>query len=160
MGESFYRSMPPYVSQDENYLCWAAALESWLRAVPHRPNMSQIDLLDEATQAGVVGSNGSLYKQGLVWISNKFHMTMKVFGKQKTLTSDYLVGKLKKKGYIYFVWNPLGQVAHTQVVWGVDSNTDVVAYMDPWQGEGWNSQYLSDYYWEDTVEFVVGYPSF
>jgi hypothetical protein len=87
-------------------------------------------------------------------------MTMKVFGKNKTLSSDYLVGKLKKKGYIYLVWNPLGSVAHSQVVFGVDSDSDFIAYMDPWQGEGSNGQYLSDYYWEDTVEFVVGYPSF
>jgi hypothetical protein len=66
MGESFYRSMPPYVRQDENYLCWAAALESWLGAVPNRARVNQVELLADATDAGLAGSNGSLYKQGLV----------------------------------------------------------------------------------------------
>lgn len=158
MGAAFYRSMPPYVSQSETYLCWAAALDSWLGAVPDRSRRNQVDLLAAAIEAGVVADNGSLLKKGLVWISANFDMTMKVFSKQKRLTVDYLLGRLKKKGYLYLVWNPGGDVAHCQVIWGVNPDFGALAYMDPWKGEGYNLRPVQEYYY-DAAEFVVGYPA-
>ena len=157
MAKDFYRGIPPAVSQSDGYLCWAAALESWLRAVPNRPYLLQTDLLDEAMQAGMVAANGSLLKRGLVWIAVTFRMDMKVFGKGKALTIDFLLKRLKQKGYIYLVWNPLGSVGHAQVIWGVSPTYGTLAYMDPWMGMGYNSRTLDEYYLS-TTEFVVGYP--
>jgi hypothetical protein len=157
MAKDFYRAMPPAVSQSEGYLCWAAALESWLRAVPGRPYLLRLDLLDEATQAGMVAANGSLLKRGLVWIAVKFRMDMKVFGKGKNLTIDFLLNRLKQRGYIYFIWSSLGSVGHAQVIWGVSATYGTLAYMDPWMGLGYNSRTLDEYYLSSN-EFVVGYP--
>ena len=156
---SYFLSMPPYVSQSDGHLCWAASLESWLGAVPNRKKFLQLDLLDEAIQRNLVTDDNSLKKKGLLWIGTTFGMTMKVFCKQKRLTAQYLLERLKKKGYVYLVWNPPGTMAHVQVIWGVNTNYESIAYMDPWHGEGYNSQSMDAYYDWGSAEFVVGYPT-
>ncbi len=163
MAKAYFLPMPKYVLQKDAQMCWAAALESWLDAVPGQPKYDQDFLLLEARVEGAATAKGSLIKKaGLLWLTNTYAMRFKVYPQSKRLETSDVLKRLKSNGYVYLVWNPithdsLNLMAHAQVVFGANADYDSLYYMDPWEGIGYDSQRIADYYL-DAAEFVLGYP--
>ena len=154
----FYRFQPPVISQGDQAICWAAALESWLKCVVwtfgaqqgtwsgpaakaehmEGANWSREILTTEQILkrfAEDIESNKSL-KPGaasLKVVAAQFGMDLDgITGNQ--LTYEYLMSKLKTRGHLYLTYFS-NVMRHAVVVYGV-STTDGVAVMDPFPDQG------------------------
>jgi hypothetical protein len=149
----YYRFDPPVITQGDAAICWAAALESWLKCVVRtfgeqrgewsgpaaraehiegatwiREIVSKEDLLKDF--ADDINANGSL-KPGASSIKIvAARVGMDLDAKTgDTLTYDYVMGRLREFGHLYVSYFS-AVMRHAVVVYGV-STTDGIAVMDP-----------------------------
>jgi Papain-like cysteine protease AvrRpt2 len=139
--ESFYKSLPRVVIQDNNKSCWAAVLESWLAILPNRTfRPSQQELLE--SYPDFTFPDGSIIPDEFAdrlapqvgmeceWIS------------QSQFKPSYLAGKLASKGHLVIGYRDTSravQGGHVVVCYGVGrpkGTTQMVSVMDPSRGEG------------------------
>ncbi len=150
-----YLQWPPPVFQIDPYSCWAAALESWIRAT-HRPVQAVrqddwLGLLDDQTDA-----NGGLTRHGIGVLARMVGMGVKVFRAGKTPSIDFMHSKLRQSGHLLFIFSWLS-VGHAQVIFGVNRKEGRLAFMDPAPIEGaWGTRRLEDYF-TPSGEYVVGW---
>lgn len=135
MSVPFERPAPPVVTQASPTRCWAAALESWMRAEEMNITISQDSLVNAfrsvpgALQARP--SDRATAEVGASLIVNFTWMNAGLFSGAR-LTPEFWADRLQS-GYIY-LWYARNGVGHCGVVYGVTQS--VVKLMDPWQSRG------------------------
>jgi len=137
---------PPMVAQHDEYLCWAAALESWLDVTAGREQVSQDDLVDQFS-AVEDPDTGAMTGPGWAAIGVRFQMEGKRFQVAggwflgpNDLTSEFISDKLTNKGHLLFIYSLVpGGPSHVNVVYAVfeQNNQPFVKAMDPYtRGNG------------------------
>jgi hypothetical protein len=152
----YYRFNPTVVSQGNAALCWAASLNSWLRAAVSARGAKTgtwtgpdaqanhfdglpwtrrvLDLADMTNMWGdLANGNQSMTPQGVQAMALDVGMDGEL-RLPRDLTYDYLTGKLKGFGHLYLLYFSVAMY-HAVVGYGV-STTDGVAVMDPAPGVG------------------------
>lgn len=125
-----YRKLPPAVRQHDSYMCWAAATESWLKAVVGGSPPTQDDLAGMYSS----GPNGRLEPTDFPKVASGEGMAYKVI-LAKNLDTSFIADKLRKKGHVLLIYNlPSGKVSHANVVYGVgypEGKDLKISVMDP-----------------------------
>ncbi|HSB64037.1 MAG TPA: papain-like cysteine protease family protein [Thermoanaerobaculia bacterium] len=158
MADWFVRGLPPLVFQPstDEWICWAAAMESWLRVTPNRKVRTRDELV--GLFQGDTDDSGALLKKGLPRLITMARMDVKAFPKSGPgLSLDFLYQKLVERGHLYLMFSSSG-VGHANVVYAVDEELDYIGYMDPWPGMGYRSRSIGDFR-DAASEFLVGWPS-
>jgi hypothetical protein len=132
---------PPVVKQENEPTCWAAALESWLKATRsayfHRTKNELLDRYVEHTRADGALLPGPLHA-GVVL--REEGVTIEWQDSTTVLTAEALAEKLQKHGPLY-VPNQTSNIpmVHVVVIHGVQTRTDgttVLFVMNPASGLG------------------------
>ena len=155
-----YRKLPKAVKQKATWSCWAAGLESWLAAAPFGRKATQQELIDEYATDSKGGldpiSAGATAHRDFQTLASDFAIKF-VVKRGKTLTEDFLDGKLKQ-GYVLLIYNLAPNVAHTHVVYGIgypQGNERRVSVMDPSTG-GYTNKPIE--YYHKRRAGIVGWP--
>ena len=154
----YYRQWPPPVYQKDKFACWAAALESWIRAT-HRPVKAKtqdewLGILDAETDA-----NGGLSSHGVGVMAQMLGMGMKVYGAGATPSMETMSSRLRAYGHLFLIFSWLG-IGHAQVIFGVNESERRLAFMDPDPIEGtWGTRLLEDYF-SESGEYIVGWAQY
>ncbi|MDJ0656365.1 MAG: hypothetical protein QNJ40_19555 [Xanthomonadales bacterium] len=121
--------------QGQQWLCWAAALQSWAKAV-YGENVAQKILCDQMQAAGMLDQRKGLHPSALRWIVETFMMhcypPIELAWKRMLPTSSLSEGLLKPlmgSGQVMLITANAGRIGHCCVVYGVDGST--LFYMDP-----------------------------
>jgi Putative peptidoglycan binding domain len=136
---------PRLVSQDSEFHCWAAALESWLELSPPRDALPQDEPVDEFQEVEDPDTE-AMTNQGWSAVSVRFNMGGTLFSLQGTflhpneINGEFIADKLGSNGYLLFIYNlvPSGP-SHVNIVYGVSEqgNQTFVQVMDPFtRGNG------------------------
>ena len=132
-----YKNLPPVVNQIKDDYCWAAALESWLRATPGRRVIEQLDLPSEFPEYIMTIGKLTHYlnPSHLVDLAKEpdIRMSLAEAKDPNVITSEILADFLGK-GYLYLCTFSGSAVGHCYVVYGVgypDGKTEQISVMDP-----------------------------
>lgn len=132
-----YRNLPPLVEQKAPDLCWAAALESWLRATPGRAAIKRDDIpaLFPNYQVGIQGLFNYLNPAHLpdVAADPRIKMYLANVTPPSIITST-IIAKYLEIGHLYLCTMNGATVGHCRVVYGVgypDGKTEQISVMDP-----------------------------
>ena len=136
-----YRSLPypPVYQKGEDY-CWAAALESWLRATTGRKVIEQDDLPNMFREYLIKIGSRSIYLNPIYLVNlakdSDIRMALAEATDPSVITSE-IFAKFLEKGHLYLCTFSSTLVGHCYVVYGVgypDGKTEQISVMDPWIG--------------------------
>jgi hypothetical protein len=133
---------PRVVLQQNRHICWAAAYESWARALGVPPAtasaarmvglLSQIGRGADRGHGVAVDGNERLLPDGVGTFATMANMRVRLVTPH-AMTPDLLLRALRE-GHVWLWGTPRhGHVAHIVVVYGIDTHRRVL-YMDPLVG--------------------------
>ncbi len=128
MAKNISLELPPWVPQKNPHTCWAAALESWLKVVPHRQKYTQAQLLGNPEWAEYLDSQGGLDLNGFGVIAGDVGIGMDW---NIAMSSDQMPGSdggpeliyeiLSNSGYVWIAYRVEGGY-HANVIYGIFKN--------------------------------------
>lgn len=125
---------PPIIQQQLS-TCWAAAYQSALPFWRGRPRMNVAELLNEFKR--FIDSSKAITQLGLVETAKKFNASLQTFDRIFFKIERVKKLLLEKKSPILLIHYMLGNVGHTEVVYGFEVKKGVphILVMDPLGGE-------------------------
>ena len=120
---AMFLARPPLVKQSDPYVCWSAALESWLQATQHPRQMTQRQIQDAfifgQRRTDFTSSIGGLtLPKGFENLAREFDMaceriSLNEFGARK------LYQLLANKKHVFLVYPVPGAASHAVVAYGI-----------------------------------------
>ena len=107
--------------------CWAACFAWWLKALPGRPQISQMTLLGRA--ANVWGADGTMSLQAIKTLYEGQNAKISCDIVAPSAFNQFIVAT-KFPQIIGFKAGPMG--GHVNVIHAIDTGTNMVTAMEPW----------------------------
>jgi hypothetical protein len=136
-AKMLFRKRPPFVAQVRQNSCWAAALETWLRAELGY-GWSQNQILNSAPDFSVgpagIALNG--LKQAIADVTELLTVKMFTHIIERPQDIPQVANVISEVGYVYLAFSrPNGSGGHVNVLYGFSGNSYTAIDPDPQIGE-------------------------
>lgn len=125
-GDGNYSGVPAE-GQIDATACWAACFTWWLKALPDRPQLSQMTLLGQA--AGIWGAGGTMSLSAIKSLYERQNAKISCDIVAPSAFNQYIVPS-KFPQIVGFQAGPIG--GHVNVIHAIDSASSTVTAMEPW----------------------------